>query len=250
MNCTRLRSVLDAHLDDEVDRATADEVTQHLAACVVCAQLKDERTTLRQWVRAEAPYYTAPTALKATLRKSLRVSSQTEARPARGLSWLQAGAIAATAALVSATAGFWLGQPPQDDPLREQVVASHVASLAEPRRLIDVVSSDRHTVKPWFQGKVDFSPAVKDLSAAGFVLVGGRVDHVGERPAAAIVYRIRDHVINLYIWRATSGAAPLAEMRTRGFALETWAEDGLRYAAISDVDPRDLQRFATLVRER
>ena len=140
-------------------------------------------------------------------------------------------------------------QPGGDTRFSEQIVASHVASMAQSRRLVSVESTERHTVKPWFQGKVDFSPSVKDLSNAGFLLLGGRVDHVGERQAAAVVYRIREHVINLFVWRSQSaGDQPPAELRTRGFTIVNWTEDGLHYAAISDVDPRDLRRFGEEMR--
>jgi anti-sigma factor RsiW len=140
-------------------------------------------------------------------------------------------------------------RPAADDPLREQLVASHVASLADPKRLLDVTAGERHVVKPWFQGKVDFAPSVQDLSADGFVLLGARVDHVGEKQAAAIVYRIRAHVINVFVWRAKAESAALVETRSRGFSVASWTEDGLRYSAISDVDSRDVRRLAALLRK-
>jgi anti-sigma factor RsiW len=110
------------------------------------------------------------------------------------------------------------------------------------------IRANVEVVKPWFQGKVDFAPVVRDLSDRGFILLGGRVDQVGGRQAAALVYRIRSHVINLFVWPSNTGSEPIADLRTRGFSVSTWTEEGLRYSAVSDVDPRDLHCFATLVR--
>jgi anti-sigma factor RsiW len=156
--------------------------------------------------------------------------------------------MAAVLATLSALAGYWLGSPLPESSLREHLVASHIASLGPSHRLIEVASSDRHTVKPWFQGKVDFAPTVRDLSGEGYVLLGGRLDHVAEDQAAAIVYRVRGHVINLFVWRAAGAAAePLALSTARGFSLATWTDSGLRFAAVSDTDAQEIERFARLV---
>jgi anti-sigma factor RsiW len=252
MNCTRLRQMLDAWLDGEVDRATADEVTQHLAGCTACAAIRNERDALGKRVRAGAPRYSAPAEFRNDLRRALAANAPRDAiasRARRTLTWLQAGAIAACVAVVSALGGYWLARPQPDNPLREQVVASHVASLGASRRLVDVASDDRHTVKPWFQGRVDFSPPVRDLSKAGFTLLGARLDHIGDRQASAIVYRIRNHPVNLFTWRATGSEPEAVALTTaRGFGVATWSDGGLRYAAVSDVDARDLARFAQLIR--
>ena len=248
MNCTRLTQVLDAYLDGELDRVTGDEIAQHLAHCPACTALRSERDALKRRVRAQAPYFAAPAALGPAVHRSLMAASDGTAHRARRPSWLQAGALAAVAALVSALAGYWLAQPLPDGSLREQVVASHVASLNDVRRLTDVTSVDQHVVKPWFQGKVDFAPVVRDLSAEGYALVGARLDHVANRQAVAVVYRVRNHFINLFVWRA-AGDAPeaLAVLTLRGFGVATWAGGGLRFGAASDIDARDLERFARLV---
>ncbi len=252
MNCTRLQQVLDAHIDGELDRSTTGEITAHLAECTACAALRDQRTRLRQALRTEAPYFKAPATLAPALRRAL-LESATPAKPraagiTAGLSWLHAAAFAAVAALVGLISGHWLAQPQPDYPLRDPAVASHVAALAPARQLIQVASSDRHTVKPWFQGKVDFAPPVKDLGNDGFVLVGGRLDQIADKPAAAVVYQVRKHVINLFVWRASDRMpAAITTSSVRGFSVTTWATDGLRFAAVSDVDARDLSRFAQLV---
>ena len=256
MNCARLQQVLDAHIDGELDRATASEITAHLAECAACATLRDQRLALRQALRTEAPYFKAPATLAPAIRRSLEHAS---ARPAAsvnppeinwraGPTWFHAAVFATVAALVGLISGHWLAQPLPDYPLRDPAVASHVAALASTRQLIQVASSDRHTVKPWFQGKIDFAPPVKDLGHEGFVLMGGRLDQVADKPAAAVVYQVRKHVINLFVWRATDRAPDaIATSSMRGFSVTTWAADGMRFAAVSDVDARDLSRFAQLV---
>ncbi len=246
MNCTRLQQVLDAHIDGELDRATTGEIIAHLAECAACAALRDQRSGLRQALRAHAPYFKVPTTLAPSLRRVL-VQSEVKPRESRsvGLSWFYAASVAALAGLFG---GYWLAQPLPDYPLRDPAVASHVAALAPKRQLIEVASPDRHTVKPWFQGKMDFAPPVKDLTGDGFALIGARLDQVADKPAAAVVYQVRKHVINLFVWRATDRAPDaIATSSVRGFSVTTWAAGGLRFAAVSDVDARDLTRFAQLV---
>src|SRR5262249_37437541 len=239
----RVRQVLDALVDRELDAATEREIETHLASCAECERLRGERVALRERIRQEAPYFRAP----ASLRRALAASSSGTRRP----SWRQTGWIAASAGALGIVAGIWLGRPSPDDARRELAVASHVASLSPQRRLIEVASSDRHSVKPWFSGKIDFSPPVRDLAAEGFRLEGGRLDHVGDRPAAAVVYRVRNHDINLFVWRAVpeNQREDLAFAQVRGYGVATWAQDGLRFAAVSDVDTKDLERFSALVRQ-
>ena len=241
MNCARLRQTLDAWLDGELDPATGAEIERHVSGCPACAGLKEGRVALGQQLRTELPRYRVPTELEHKIRGSLGGER-------RGPTWLQTWAAAAGIAVVSAFAGYWIGRPPPDSSLREQVVASHVASLGTARRLTEIASTDRHAVKPWFQGKVDFAPVVRDLSAEGYALVGGRLDHVADGQAAAIVYKVREHVINLFVWRAPGPEdVPLSVAPARGFNLATWTDSGLRFAAISDTDAREIERFARLV---
>jgi anti-sigma factor RsiW len=256
VNCARFNQVLDAHIDGELDHATTRDIAAHLAECAACTALRDQRLALRQSVRAHAPYFKAPPTLAPAIHRAL-AQAQTVPAPQRRatafksrLSWFHAAVFATVAALAGVVGGYWLAQPQPDYPLRDPAVASHVAALAPTRQLIQVASSDRHTVKPWFQGKIDIAPPVKDLAGEGFVLVGGRLDQVADKPAAAVVYQVRKHVINLFVWRAgerVTHADTIATSNVRGFSVATWAADGLRFAAVSDVDARDLTRFAQLV---
>lgn len=244
MSCARTRQVLDAYIDGELDPAAFAEIDVHLASCSACVGLREERLSLGAQIRADAPYFRAPERLRHALGRRLHPE---KARPRRAPAWSLAGALAAAAAAAGLLAGVWLGRPPVEDPLLDQVVASHVASLTPGRTLVDVGSSDRHVVKPWFAGRTEFAPWVRDLSGDGFELVGGRLDRVGDREAAAVVYRIRNHYVNLFMWRAPSGQAdPMNVSQARGFELATWSASGVRYAAISDVNRTDLERFARL----
>ncbi|MGH8616321.1 MAG: anti-sigma factor family protein [Burkholderiales bacterium] len=248
MNCAHAAQLLDAYLDGEVDAATRLDMAEHLAVCPACTVARAAREALVQRARAAAPRHAAPAGLVYRLRKE----AETRARPGRlhGLRWLPAAAVVLAVAAGSAALGYHAGRSVPAPPPFEALVASHVASLTPGTHLLDVGSGDRHTVKPWLQGRIDFAPAVRDLAAQGYLLLGARLDRVDTHPAAAIVYRIRNHVINLYVWRAEDGrGAPPAFARARGYGVATWTESGLAYAAISDVDRRDLEAFSQLVRE-
>ena len=249
MNCARLRQILDAYVDGELDRTTAADLDRHVAACPACSALRDGRFELGRTIRAQAPRFAAPETLRRAVREGLERAA---VRPSRGRpSWGLAGALASAAAAAGLAVGVWLGQPPRNDFVLDQVVASHVASLAPGRKLIDVASADRHALKPWFVGKTDFAPVVRDLTAEGFELVGARLDHVGDRQASAVVYRVRNHYVNLFAWRADGAASEdLRVASARGFGVATWSEGGLRFAAVSDVDRTDLERFARLLSVR
>ena len=248
MNCARVKQVLDAWIDGELDHATSAELAGHLESCPACSSLRRERDELRAQVRHGAHRHRAAAVLRSAVRDRLAAAADAGRAPHRRPTWAQAAALACAAALVSALAGYWLGRPASDSTSREHLVASHVASLSNAGHLTEVASADRHAVKPWFQGKVDFAPTVRDLSGDGFVLLGGRLDHLADRQAAAIVYRVRNHVINLFVSRARAGDEALAVSVARGFNVVTWSEAGLAYAAVSDVEARDLERFAQLVR--
>lgn len=259
VNCTRMRQVLDAYIDNELDAATGADILRHLAECPDCTAARAEREALQREVRASAPYFTAPASLQRHVERFAGAGTGADENRARlaqrGPGWLTAGAMACVATLIGLLSGYFLARPlpdqPLDHPMSDQIVASHVASLSDTQRLITIAAADRHVIKPWFQGKIDFAPAVRDLAAAGFTLSGARLDHIAGRQAAAVVYRIRNHVINVFVWRADGPAAhaaqPPAFTTVRGFGMVNWNHGGLHYAAVSDVDPRDLKQFASLL---
>lgn len=253
MNCARARQMLDAFVDRELDSTTNDEIEIHVGGCHECAHARSERVALRERLRTEAPYFAAPPALRAAIGHALDRVERPRPRPLvrPRPTWLQTVMLAGATAIAGLMFGLALNQWSLNDATHEQAVASHVASLAPSRRLIDIASTDRHVVKPWLSGKIDFAPPVIDLNAYGFVLLGARLDHIGDRQAAAVVYRVRNHDINLFVWRAAREGTRNETVLTtvRGFEVASWTQDGLMFAAVSDVDPRELQRFANLLRD-
>ena len=250
MNCDHALRVLDAGLDDELDRATHAELEEHLAACAACARQRDDRLALRELLRA-APRARAPDRLRQAIRDALRgrAPAQAEAPRRRGVSWVGAGALAGWITAMALGLGWWLATPGSLPDARDELIARHVASLASDGTLHDVASGDRHVLKPWFAGKIDFAPPVRDLPGSGYTLVGARLDRLAGRPAAVIVYRLRAHHVSLFVARAQSPAdRPVTVEKPRGFAVASWAEAGLEFAAVADVDPQELARFASLVR--
>jgi anti-sigma factor RsiW len=241
VDCPEMDGLLDAYLDRELEPAEAASVRNHLDACAACRQRLADRESLSRMVR-QVPYYTAPDALRAKL-------AQPQARPR---SW-QLLAWAAGIVLVASLAGSaWFlrssagGAHPAAsvDSVAEAVVDSHVRALMG-EHLFDVRSTDRHTVKPWFLGKLDFSPPVDDLASIGFPLTGGRLDYVAGRPVAALVYTRGQHTINLFVWPdgPASGASPDARA-IRGFHVRHWTRAGMSFWAVSDLNDAELDQFA------
>ena len=209
--------------------------------------------SLSALIRREATRHASPAGLAERIAADLRAATPSAAAttpPPRTRTWrrwfdaaLVFGAGAATAWLL--LAGVALRGTA--DRVGDEIAGSHVRSLMA-AHLTDVASSDRHTVKPWFAGKLDFSPPVHDLAAQGYALTGGRLDVIGGRPVAALVYREREHVINLFVWPAPASAAS-AQAR-QGFSLAGWTQAGMQFWAVSDASPPDLQAFAQSLRTR
>jgi anti-sigma factor RsiW len=239
---------LDAYVDGELAPREARELEAHLASCGECARLHGARVALGTAIRAQIPALRAPDELKTRVHASLRGAAQrTGARrvmPAAVGRWL---ALAASLAVV-AVGGWRLGQRRADDQaLAGQVLASHVRSLM-PGHLTDVVSSDQHTVKPWFNGKLDFSPPVYDFAGRGFPLVGGRLDYLGGRPVAALVYGRRQHLINAFLWPAAGGpVGGPAAFDQQGYHLLHWTTPEYTYWVASDLGLAELHDFAGLL---
>ena len=260
MICSGIKQRLDAWLDGELDPATSAEIEAHIAACPDCLAIRDERNHVRETVRLGAPRYAASAALKqAVMQSSRHAAATTHINTAKsrlksgGPSWWQTlGLVAVTAAcsaLVTLTV-LRSGNGDGGTELRhEQIVARHVIALARTSP-VDVASSDQHVVKPWFQGKIDFAPAVRNLDAEGFVLRGARLDNLDGQQAVAVVYQIRQHPISLYVWRSKNDRDVPSHLDTaRGFGVVTWQGGGLAYAAISDVEPQELERFAQNIQQ-
>jgi anti-sigma factor RsiW len=245
MTCDAARELLQPLVDQELDLAQNLDIETHVRSCVGCAEYLHNLTELRQVVREKAPYYQAPENLAGRVQAAVRASAKAEAGPRFGWAWPAAISLASAAAILWAVI-LIRAQAPQPDLLAQEVVSGHVRSMMA-NHLLDVPSTDQHTVKPWFNGKLDFSPQVKDLTDEGFRLTGGRLDYLGGRAVAAMVFQRRQHVINLFVWPSSHAeAAGLTGLARNGFNLEHWSVDGLEYWAVSDLNAAELQDFARL----
>jgi anti-sigma factor RsiW len=248
MNCALALRMLDARIDDELDAATAADVVEHLAACSACAELHSRRVALRSALRATSLRHSAPPGLRKSVLREIQRMEQLQ-MPARSVRWWQALVLGSATAVLGALGGWWLAQPLALETLPEYAVTRHVASLTPEGPRMDVASADRHVVRPWFQGRLEFAPIVRDLSAQGFDLVGARLDRVGDRQAVAVVYRLHSHVINVFSWRGGGDSAETQREATiRGFHVVTWRNRDMDFAAVSDTDSAELKRFAAAYR--
>ena len=235
MNCHEAALLIDPYVDDELAEAEAASVVEHTEGCALCRQRVGDRESLRRLVRS-VPYLAAPTRVRMSIangRRPLRMSSHALA--------LAAGLVIAVAA--AGTIGIRARQTAQvTTALAHDVVDRHISALAS-EHVFEVRSSNQHTVKPWFQGKLDFSPPVADLSSAGFPLIGGRLDTIDGRRVAALVYQRREHVIDVFVSPARGDVATNDRRTIRGFQERHWIHADLSLWAVSDLNDRELAEF-------
>ena len=241
---------LDAYLDGELAAVDVRELETHLAECPDCARLHQGRVALRAAIHAHLPVFPAPDALRERVREALRATPREHfARRVVGPAIWRSLALAASFAVVALGSWRLAQRRAGAETLAQEVLASHVRSLM-PGHLTDVLSSDQHTVKPWFNGKLDFSPPVFDFAGRGYPLIGGRLDYVGGRSVAALVYGRRQHLINVLLWPTGRGPtfAPATETR-QGYHLLHWTTPDYTYWVVSDLGLAELQDFAQLLRQ-
>ncbi len=248
MTCPDVQALLHGYLDGELDLVSALRLERHLQDCPACGEAYQRLRALQGALRSAPLRWGAPSALEGRVRSVLRESGRPPLRFPLSRKRLGVAAAAALLALAGwALARAWLA-PGADDLLAQQVIAAHVRSLLAERR-VDVISSDRHTVKPWYQGRLDFPPEVPDLEAEGFHLLGGRLDYLSERPVAALVYQRRKHLISLFTWPAAEeGNQPPRAATRQNQHVVRWAQGGMNYWAVSDLNAEELWQFAEAVR--
>jgi anti-sigma factor RsiW len=272
--CDDNARLLHGYLDGELDLVRSLEIEEHLKICPDCAQELWNQQTLRKAFRSASLYDRAPANLADRIRGNV-VKENTGARegtgalelaqnftvekkpPVRFLASKRAAWnwLAVAAAVLITFAMTWRIAPElagrrNSDVLTQELVSSHIRSL-QPDHLYDVRSSDQHTVKPWFNGKLDFSPPVQDLAEDGYPLLGGRLDYVDNRPVAALVYQRRQHLINVFIWPEGKGTeqAALSTKSMQGYNMIPWEHGGMYLCAISDLNNGELERFTELLQK-
>ncbi len=240
MSCEDTREMIEAYLDGELDSANSRKVERHLAECAGCQTRREQLEQLSSVVRQKELYWEAPAGLSNQIRSQLGVREE-QPKPVRAVwQW----AMAAGLALAVLTGGMFLlrERPSSDDLLAREVTASHIRSLMA-NHLMDVESTDQHTVKPWFNGRLDFTPNVVNLTAQGFPLIGGRLDYLDQHPVAALLYRRSQHPINVFEWPA-NGDEKTKTFAVRGYNIVHWTYKGMNYWAVSDLNLRELEELA------
>jgi anti-sigma factor (TIGR02949 family) len=241
MKCEEARLLLHAWIDRELDPANSRLFDQHIAKCPECKAEADKFVSLSHAIKSEATRHEAPSELRSCVAKAIR-QSQGGAVPntMMPLKWSGFGAAVSLAACL---AFLLVVRPDEQYVLQQELLSSHIRSLQD-GHLTDVVSTDQHTVKPWFNGRLDISPPVTDLATDGFPLIGGRLDYVDGHPAAVLVYQYNKHIINLFIWHEEPGSFVLNQESTiQGYNMLHWQHDGLQFWAVSDVNSSKLGEF-------
>ena len=245
MSCDFTRTVLHGYLDGELDASRAAEFERHLESCRECATALGAEESLRSSLHGASLYERAPVSLRKKIRADLDAATAVSVA-LRIPAWRWLGVAAAV--LIVATFSWYAWPRVQNSAASApftaaEIIDAHVRSL-QPGHLTDVASTDQHTVKPWFNGKLDVAPPVIDLTAQGFTLVGGRLDYVDARAIGAVVYRRRQHVINLFVAQTASiEHRPPKTQTMQGFNCRRWGERGLNFWAVSDLGADELAEF-------
>jgi anti-sigma factor RsiW len=240
--CVDQELLLGGLLDNELDAANVAMVEAHVARCEGCREELERLQAVRNLLRGDGVRYSTPEAVSRRIAAlpELAPKAANEDRIPRWLGPALGGALAASLGMVAFL-------PSGSSVVDAELVSSHVRSL-QPGHLTDVQTTNQHIVKPWFNGRIDFSPPVPELADQGFPLAGGRLDSIDGKTVAAIVYHRRLHTVNLFVWPAENAAE--RSFVKDGFAVKEWSRNGLRFAAISDIPPAELQQFHKLLEQR
>jgi anti-sigma factor RsiW len=252
VSCELTQSVLHGYLDGELDAARAADFERHLSSCPQCVTALETQETLRASIQQAGLYERAPIALRRKLEGQYRSSAPVAAIPLRtGVRPTQWFALAA-ALILAFLIGVRLLSGPSgrggQTELASAIVDAHLRSL-QPGHLEDVISTDQHTVKPWFDGKVDFAPPVRDFASDGFPLQGGRLDVVRGHQVAVLVYGRRKHIINVFVWPTSDPDTQPQSGSQLGYNWTDWRKAGMEMYAVSDVSTSDLSELHKLLSE-
>jgi anti-sigma factor RsiW len=246
MTCDLWRDKLDAYVDGACSQEDLASLEAHFRTCSSCAADALNRLQMKRMTQAAAARYSPSPEFRLRIEKSVRPKS----RPVWAFAWMPAmAAVAVALALLAVGLSLWGRNTAREQALAE-LVDLHVAALASANP-VDVVSTDRHTVKPWFQGKLPFTFNLPELQNSSFKLLGGRVTYFEHSPGAQLLFQIRNHQLSVFILQDRPGAIPLAmgaTARELAFNVETWSDGGLRYVVVSDANPADVHELSDLMR--
>jgi anti-sigma factor RsiW len=244
MNCQQAKPLIDPYADGELDAAGILELEKHIHDCPACALAWRNAQTLKKSLKQDSLFFTVPTELRRAIKAELR--SQVETSPRWSFwnwNWLTAATYGFATTCLVLLLTVMLTRPSAEQRLAHEIVSGNIRSLMADH-MLDVVSTDQHTVKPWFNGKLDFSPPVKDLTAQQFPLVGGRLDYIGGRSVAALVFHRAKHVINLFIWPVNEkNSKPAVFGSIQGYNVIHWTNAGMTFWAASDLNKNELMEF-------
>jgi anti-sigma factor RsiW len=247
MSCADWKNKLEAYVDSELPDSELTDLELHLRTCPSCAADSLVRLQMKRATHAAGMRYVP----SPQFRKQIEQSIHARSKPFWTFSWMpKLAAVAAALALVVASAALWVRHAQREQALAE-FADLHVTTLASSNP-VDVISTDRHTVKPWFQGKLPFTFNLPELQNTPFTLIGGRVTYFEHSPAAQLLFEIRKHHLSVFILRDQPGVIPLnsgtTTVRQLAFNIETWSYDGLRYVVISDAGPADVRELCDLLK--
>ena len=255
MICKDTSELVHAYADGELEPDRANALEAHLRDCADCTRLVEAQCSWQRAVRAGLTRFAAPDRLRARLAVTLAEADSATAARSRGAGWRPLAMAASLLLAVVTSSGLtaYLTLPGEQDRMVDNVVSGHVRSLMADH-LTDVPSSDQHTVKPWFHGRIDLAPPVDDLAPQGYKLIGGRLDYLDRQPAAALVYQHREHPINLFVVAAPAAAddkaGGIGSLSERGYNVLHWTAGGMAFWAVSDLDLGELKEFARLYQAR
>jgi anti-sigma factor RsiW len=249
MTCEETQLLLDAYVDGELDRRAMRAIDIHLQGCAHCASILASLQSLVSAVKRAALTFKAPPHLKAMVQADIQLADSSVRRSFAHWHWAGTAAAVLLAVALILILSAPATKPPLEAQLVGEIISSHARSMMA-NHLTDIPSSDTHNVKPWFAGKLDYSPPAKDLSAQGFPLIGGRMDYLENRPVAALVYSRNQHLINLFVWPVDeSRTMPETRSAVRGYNLIHWTRDGMTFWLISDLESAQLSECAGLLRK-
>lgn len=253
MACEQWRSKLDAYVDGELDSAEAQALGAHLRGCGGCAADVLERVQMKQSVRTAGKRYTASAELRSRVGKTVATEGASAKRSRRRTSlWTVLAFPALSVLILSVAVNLYVQREhSRQERVYSELADLHVAALAGSSP-VDVVSTDRHTVKPWFQGKIPFSFNLPELQGSEFALLGGRVAYFEQAPGAHLIYQVRKHEISVFVFQdrgAASTSLPSGPVQALSFNAQSWSQNGLRYFVVGDVGAEDISALSKLLQD-